>query len=300
MRIWRRSLTIMLSLMVGIATLSADDAKPPASSGDANSTAGKEKLDYYRKLHREYRLFVDGRGDKACEFHEDPLVRWDNPISQNADGMMFLWTDRGRPVVVTNGFFNFPTQIWGRVFVSLTDRPIEMRHGDQSFWKPRLPGSPFKLLDDAKPPSDKASARLVQMRNIAKEFQVICNWGGKEKSDWQMRLLTTPLYRYQVLEEGVVDGAMFGYVQAGPEAVLLVEARQTATGLEWHYSASRCTTYRIRFARHDTTVAEFPHLDEWVNSEPFYPFRVPLKDYPFGNPFEKAKPAATGKPAPSK
>jgi hypothetical protein len=106
-----------------------------------------------------------------------------------------------------------------------------------------------------------------------------------------MRLLPTPLYRYQVLEEGVVDGAMFGYVQAGPEAVLLVEARQTPTGLEWHYSASRCTTYRIRFARNDATVAEFPFVDEWVATDPFYPFREPLKDYPFGNPFEKAKQA---------
>ena len=152
---------ILLTLLcAGLSLLLfAEDAKQPPADAPAN----KEKLDYYRKLHREYRLFVDGRSDKACEFHEDPLVRWDNPISQNADGMMFLWTDRGRPVVVTNGFYNFPTQIWGRVFVSLTDRPIEMRHGDQSFWKPRLPVNRFKLLDDAKPPSDKASARLVQI-----------------------------------------------------------------------------------------------------------------------------------------
>ena len=287
-----------LASVLWAAAFAAEEAKHVSS--DANVTENKAKLDFYRKRHREYRLFVEGRGDKACEFHEDPLVRWDNPISQNADGMMFLWTDRGRPVVVTNGFFNFPTQIWGRVFVSLTDRPIEMRQGDQPFWKPRLSGKPFKLLDDAKPPSDKASTRLVQMRSIAKEFQVICNWGGKEKSDWQMRLLPTPLYRYQVLEEGVVDGAMFGYIQSGPEAVLLVEARQTPTGLVWHYSASRCTTYRIRFARNDTTVAEFPFVDEWVNTDPFYPFRVPLKDYPFGNPFEKSKPSDSNKAAPSK
>lgn len=295
-----RSLTIILGIVLRVATLSADDVKPPASSGDTNSTANKEKLDFYRQRHREYRLFVDDRRDQPCEFHEDPLVRWDNPISQNADGMMFLWTDRGRPVVVTNGFFNYPTQIWGRVFVSLADRPIEMRHGDQSFWKPRVTVNPFKLLDDVKLPSDKAGVRLVQMRNIAKEFQVICNWGGKDKADWQMRLLPTPLYRYQVLEEGVVDGALFGYVQSGPEAVLLVEARQTAVGLEWHYKVSRCTTYRIRFVRNDATVAEFPHIDEWVNNEPFYPFRVPLKDYPFGNPFEKSKPADVSKKDPEK
>lgn len=298
-RITRGLLLTLLSAMLcaGVSVrLVAEDAKPVSADAPAN----KEKLDFYRRRLREYRLVVDGRNDKPCELIDDPLTQWDNPISQNGDGLMFLWTDRGRPVVLMNCHFNFPTQYWGRVFVSLTNRPIEMRHGDQPFWKPRPSGSVFKLLDDAKPPSDKASARLVQMRNIAKEFQVICNWGGKDKADWQMRLLPTPLYRYQALDEGVVDGAMFGYLQSGPEAVLLVEARQTPTGLEWHYSASRCTTYRIRFARHDTTVAEFPHLDEWVNTEPFFPIRVPLKDYPFGNPLEKSKPADVGQPATSK
>ncbi len=296
---WTGGLAIaFLASVLWAALFAAEDAKHLSS--DASVTENKEKLDFYRRRLREYRLVVDGRGDKPCELIDDPLTRWDNPISQNGDGLMFLWTDRGRPVVLMNCHFNFPTQYWGRVFVSLTDRPIEMRHSDQPFWKPRQSGSAFKPLADAKPPADKAAARLVQMRNIAKEFQVICNWGGKDKADWQMRLLPTPLYRYQVPEEGVLDGAMFGYVQSGPEAVLLVEARQTPAGLEWQYSASRCTTYRIRFARNDKVVAEFPHLDEWVNTEPFYPIRVPLKDYPFGNPFEKAKPAGTGKPAPSK
>ena len=274
-----------LASVLWVAAFAADDAKPVST--DANVTQNKDKLDFYRKQLREYRLVVEGRGDKPCEFNEDPLTRWDNPISQNADGLMFLWTDRGRPVVLMNGHFNVTSQNWGRVFIALTDRPIEMKHGDQSFWKPQRPGSPLKPLSDVKPPADKPAARLVQMRNIAKEFQVICNWGGKEKSDWQMRLLPTPLYRYQAPDEGIVDGAIFGYIQSGPEAVLLVEARQTPTGLEWHYSASRCTTYRIRFARHNQVVAEFPHLDEWVNTEPFFPGRVPLKDYPFGNPFEK-------------
>ena len=232
----RRSLTIMLTIVICAATLSADDANPPVSSGDANSPAGKEKLDFYRKRLREYRLFVEGRGDKPCEFNEDPLTRWDNPISQNGDGLMFLWTDRGRPVVVMNCHYNVQSQNWGRVFVSLTDRPIEMRHGDQPFWKPHRPGNKFKPLDDAKPPSDKASARLVQMRNIAKEFQVICNWGGKDKSDWQMRLLPPPLYRYQVLEEGVVDGAMFGYVHPHggdrrPQGLMQVAPLKSLSGL---------------------------------------------------------------------
>ena len=285
-----RFIPFMLISFAALVTV-AEDASPkrPDEAADARVAAKKEKLDFYRRRLREYRLVVDGRGETPCELVDDPLTRWDNPISQNADGMMFLWTDRGRPVVVTNGFYNVQSQICGRVFVALTDRPIEMRYGEQPFWKPNKSGSALKPLPDAKAPADTAAARLVQMRNIAKEFQVICNWGGKGKADWQMRLLTTPLYRYQAPKEGVVDGALFAYIQSGPEAVLLVEAQQTPTGLEWRYSTSRCTTYRIRFTRNDTIVAEFPHLDEWVNTEAFFPTRVPLTDYPFGDPFAGAK-----------
>ncbi|MBC7816000.1 MAG: hypothetical protein IAG10_03775 [Planctomycetaceae bacterium] len=227
-------------------------------------------------------------------------MRWDNPITQNGDGMMFLWTDRGRPAAVMNQYYHMPSQTWGRVFVSLCPRPMEMRVGGQPFWKPRLPGVSFKPLDAAKPPADKAPARLVQMRSIAKEFVLDCKWGMKDPTDWQLRLLPTPFYRYQVPEDGIVDGALFGYVVSGPEAVLLLEARQTPTGLEWQYSLARCTQYRIAVARHEKPVADFPRLDEWTNAESFFGLRATMQDYPFGNPFANAKSADTDNPAPSK
>ncbi len=287
----KRSLSLIAFIALTVFCAVAEEAplKRPDSSSDVISAAKKEKLDFYRRMLREYRVVVDGRGDQSCELNEEPLTRWDNPISQNADGMLFLWTDRGRPVVMMNGFYNVQTQIWGRVFMALTDRPVEMRHGEELFWKPQMSGSPLKPLPGAKAPADTAAARLVQMRNIAKEFQVICNWGGKDKADWQLRLLTAPLYRYAAPSDGIVDGALFGYIQSGPEGALLVEAHKTPSGLEWRYSTTRCTTYRIRFVRNDAIIAEYPHIDEWVRTEPFFPLRTPLAEYPFANPFEGVK-----------
>lgn len=298
----RLARAIALSLLAGALSgigndVFADDVKQaaadsqpqrPQSSADTNVTDKKEKLEFYRRRLRELRLFVD-ESDKPCQLVEDPLTRWDNPISQNADGMMFLWTDRGRPVAMMNNHFNYPIKTWGRIFVSLSARPLEMRLGHKPLWTPRQPGLTFKPLDNVKPPAETATARLVQLRNIAKEFQVDCHWGGRNKGDWRLRLLTTPLYRYQVPDEGVVDGALFAFIQAGPEAVLLLEARKTSTDLEWHYAANRCTNYYVRFSRNDTTVFESQHFDQWTNADTFFGIRVPMNDYPFGDPFANTK-----------
>lgn len=290
--------TILASLLCA-AALRADDAKHisadapmkrPESPADTNAIEHKEKIGFYRSRLRDHRLFMEDRRDNPCAFVEDPLIRFANPVSQNGDGLMFLWTDRGRPVALMKSYYHMPRQIWGRVFVSLATRPMEMRVGNQPLWKPRLPGISFKPLDAVMPPADKAPARLVQMRNIAKEFQVVDNWGMKDPTDWQLRLLPKPLYRYQVPEEEVTDGALFGYVLAGPEALLLLEARQTPSGLEWHYAVSRCTQYRLTFSRNDLKVAEIPRLDEWPITETFFGIRVPMTDYPFGDPFGTAKP----------
>ncbi|TXT32346.1 MAG: hypothetical protein FD138_2070 [Planctomycetota bacterium] len=278
---------MLVAVVVGGQSLFAQEDPADNAKADAN-VAKKAKLDFYRRQLRELRLFVDP-SNKPCQFVEEPLTRWDNPISQNADGMMFLWTDRGRPVAMLNNHLHYPTKVWGRIFISLSERPLDMRSGEQPYWNPRQPAITFQPLDHAKVPADTAAARLVQLRNIAKEFQVDCHWGGKDKPDWRLRLLTTPLYRYQVPDEGVVDGALFGFIQSGPEAVLLLEARKTPQGLEWHYAASRSTSYFVRISRHDKTVVESPHLDGWKPTDPFFAIRVPIDDYPFDNPFADPK-----------
>jgi hypothetical protein len=47
---------------------------------------------------------------------------------------------------------------------------------------------------------------MAQMREIARRFTMVDHWGLKDPTDWQLRLLTTPLYRYESPEHQVVDG----------------------------------------------------------------------------------------------
>ena len=119
------------------------------------------------------------------------------------------------------------------------------------------------------------------MRAIARRFSVIDNWGIKDPTDWQLRLLTTPLYRYESNDDDVVDGALFGYVLTSPEALLLLEARKTDKGLTWHYAVSRFTRFGVRFSLDGQQIAEFERLDAWPSTGTYFHYPQPWEEYPF-------------------
>jgi hypothetical protein len=241
-----------------------------------------QKLAYFRDRLGAVRLTVADRPDDPCQFVADPLIKFDNPISHIEDGLMFLWTDRGRPAATVKSYHNTPNKSWGRTFVSLATRPLEMREGDKVLWAPQQAGLSFAALPSGGKPAAEARQRLTQMRQIARRFQVIDNWGIKDPTDWTLRLLTTPLYRYEMPAEKVVDGAMFGYaLTTSPEALVLIEARQTGEGLVWHYAVSRCTRFGVRFALDGEQIADFPRLNGWPPTQTYFHYPVPWVEYPF-------------------
>ena len=274
-----------------VATLANLMCTAAWAADEANLSEKSEKIDFYRNRLREQQLFIADSPDKPCELVASPLMRFDNPVSKIGDGLMFIWTDSGRPVAAMKSYYNMPNNTWGRTFVSLATRPLELRISEKPVWTPRQAGVTFKVLSGLPPPAKKPTLRLVQMRDIAQQFQVVDNWGIKDPTDWQLRVLPKPLYRYQVAGEQVVDGALFAYVLSGPEALLLLEAHRIKEGLEWRYAASRCTRFGITFSFRETKVAEFPRLDAWPPTETYFHYAVPMTGYPFGDPFQSSQDA---------
>ena len=235
------------------------------------------------------RLTVADRPDEPCKYVAEPLAKFDNPISQIEDGFMFLWTDRGRPVAVVKSYHNLPNKTWGRTFVSLATQPLVMkqqegkaaRRQEPSLWTPEQAGVTFAELPDAPAPAAEPRQRLVQMRTLARRFSVIDHWGIKDPTDWRLRLLPTPLYRYEAKEDDVIDGALFGYVLTSPEALLLLEARKTEKGLVWHYAVSRFTRFGVRFSLDGKQIAEFDRLDAWPATGTYFHYPQPWEEYPF-------------------
>lgn len=280
-------------IAIGCVAASAQEIKTKAAPKDRLADPQeRQKLEYFRDRVGAVRLTVLDRPDEPCQFVAEPLAKFDNPISQIWDGFMFLWTDRGRPAAVVKSYYNSPNKTWGRTFVSLSPQRIEMKLNDKPLWTPENVGVTFAELPGAKVPSNEPRQRLTQMREIARRFQVIDHWGIKDPTDWQLRLLPTPLHRYEVPDEDVVDGAMFGYVLTAPEAIVLLEARKTETGgLAWHYAMARCTRFGVRFSLDGEQVAEFERLDSWPPTGTYFHYALPWEEYPF-----KTQPAPAAVP----
>jgi len=257
----------------------APPEKPAPVPADQN-----ERIEFFVSRLKDLRLHPLDEPKRNFSLIETPLYRFDNPVSSIADGFMFIWSDRGRPVAAMKSYYNGPNRSWGRTFVSLSQEALVLQSGGQKLWTPPPAPVQFAPLKGAPRPAERPSLRLAQMRKLAERFQVVDNWGLKDPTDWQLRLLTTPLHRYEAPQENVVDGALFGYVlTSSPEAVVLLEARNTDGELAWHYMVSRLTRFAISFSLDDQKIAEYPRLNEWPATGTYFHDPVPMPDYPFRN-----------------
>jgi uncharacterized protein (TIGR03067 family) len=211
----------------------------------ANGLA-KTMLPIYLKEVEAYSLAVESAPKKELELQKEPVFEWSNPVGEGLhQGAIFLWLRDGQPAAL-GGIFSHPVPGWkGRKvlheFLALDrDKLLVSRpSGALNEWKPQA-GLERKELTDAPPSADAPAARLVQMKKLAAEFTGQAVDG--EKKRWDLRLLSTPLYRYPPAKTGVVDGALFALVSdAGtdPEVLLLIEARQKNGKTRWEYACGR-------------------------------------------------------------
>jgi hypothetical protein len=94
------------------------------------------------------------------------------------------------------------------------------------------------------------------MRSLARDFSATTR--DMNDRQWELRLLSQPLYRYESTDPDVLDGALFAFVSSAgtdPEVILTIEARKPAGGGEpaWHYAVARFTDLNL-WVRHKQTV----------------------------------------------
>lgn len=235
------------ALAAGALALAADD--------QGASETGTEHLEKQRSAEalklclqgsREYRLFLDDARKTELELKPEPLLRWSNPSIGSIHGVVFVWTDAGRPAAIASIYKWFePHDHMAFEVHSLADRPLLGNLGDRPVWNSSRPGIDFKRFNNAPAPAKTLAARLVQMRAICKEFTV--EKIDRDDSRQQMRLLTQPIFRYQSQAAHVADGAIFAFVQGtDPEVVLLLESRAADDRPAWHYALARMNSVTFR------------------------------------------------------
>ena len=234
---------VCISLIFTVSELAwTQQTEPPKDQSKGKQTAWLH--DAYLRDASEYKFFLDEQRRQELELRREPVMRWTSDADYN--GEVYVWTHQGAAAIV-GCIFSGPQGKTARhimhEFHSLVPGPLYAGEQGGSRWLSQEPGIQLEPVPDGPEVATSPARRLVQMRDLSRRFtaQVL-----RENSKWEMRLLTQPIYRYEISDEKspIVDGAVFSFLwTAGtdPEVLLILEARRTDKGVRWHYAPARFT-----------------------------------------------------------
>jgi hypothetical protein len=227
------SLLIAAILLSGVVSTTLGGE--PSASG--NKTAWQSR---YQEAAEEYAFYRDST---RLDLLSEPVYRWSHAVREGGTGgSIYVWTHAGCAEAVacfwrmrwTDGHATL-----GHELHSLSPQVLGVVREGNERWKPTA-AFERTLFEGAPEPASKPAGRLAQMRLLAADFSG--HSADPQGNRWELRLLTTPVYRYQSSDPDVLDGALFAMVctvGTDPEAFLLVEARRTEGGTRWQFGVAR-------------------------------------------------------------
>ena len=246
--------TTLLMLCLAVAADGAGDDDEQRRKAVAQIAPAKAKQLVIR---------VGEQAPRAAALVEQPLLRWSNPTAGSVFGEVFLWTDGGRPVAIASIYrWYHPFKDSTVEVVSITDQPVTAREGERVYWESPAGAASLQALPAAPAPATTATARLGQMRTIARAFSAeLADARGGESVARDLRLLNQPVYRYASEAGGVIDGGLFAFVEStDPEAWLMLEAVKKGDGGSWRYAVARMNADGITIRRAGQEVASWPKI----------------------------------------
>lgn len=206
-----------------------------------------------------YDVFPDSESKEPLR--PEIVMRWQNPIrTQTGAGVVAIWTRHGRPEAMAS-IFEWDNDICHE-FGSLS-RASKLVGRDKSgvIWSPKTAGVDFRDVTDAPDPATNKTARLRQMKLLADRFTArLPDRTVDDANQVVLRLLPTPLYRYDPPETGkavpvLKDGALFAFVMGtDPEVILLLEAVEREGKSAWQFAFARATGWGAEASLGDKVV----------------------------------------------
>jgi hypothetical protein len=201
----------------------------------------------------------DGPRLVPVELRPEPFGRWNDPTRDFSDGSLWLWGGKGRPVAAL-GIEIYPDKQvgsnWSLEFVSLSTAPVAVDGGTgfdfpwpdlappspdgQVHWAPKEPGLTFRDIPDAPAPGKTPAERLRQMKALSRRFAA-AEYHEPLAQTYTLRLLPTPIDRYDDPASGLLDGAIFAFASGtNPEVLLMIEAQgREPSSASWRYALAR-------------------------------------------------------------
>lgn len=212
----------------------------------------------------EFRVGKDENA-KPLELVREPKLKWSNSAVSDVQGNVFVWTRESRPLVVGSltKWFS-PRSVMQHEFHSLAEEPLSAKfHGDP-VWTTGEAGLKFVAVPNAAAPAANETQRLLQLRNLAREFSGTAQYRNAP-SDTELRLLPQPIHSYAAPKQGIMNGGLFAFVRGtDPEIFLLVEARgKDAATARWQFAVARMTNMAELRLRHQNKQVWEAELLPW-------------------------------------
>ena len=216
--------------------------QPTAVEMPPVQTVEEMRLERMRKFAASHEVVVVDSNEKA-KLIEAPVFSWDAPEGRTIGGALYLWTLKGRPVA-TIGLWTYKDIKDSYEYQSLHEGALNISRDSGESWNPKTPGISFQPLPNSDPPGEDKSVRLTQMQNIARDRFLSIMTANNSKT--HLKLLPEPIYRYDELPSGVLDGAMFSFaMDDDPECVLIFEARVIENRPQWFYAFGSQTSRHV-------------------------------------------------------
>jgi hypothetical protein len=173
---------------------------------------------------------------------KEPVLHRTQHVQGTSNGSVFVWIEpSGRPAAICDVFV-FDEKA-GRYSLnnewhSLSESPLRAESPNGVLFDAAVPALEWQPIPNAQAPADTPPARDRQARRLAERFSV--DQVDRKKERYQLRLLTTPLYRHDTIDSARSrGGALFAFCQqTDPELLLLIEARKSGAGYRWEYAVA--------------------------------------------------------------
>jgi hypothetical protein len=242
----------MMAWWLLVVALSAGGDDPVVS---AEKRLAQQLEQHFATQAKAYHFTLDEDGKQPLERHEHPIMRW---TADGNYGSVWVWTERGRPQLIgcIGAFQNGAGQLEGfHEFQLMSAKAIPATGiGNEYLWQPKSGGPQPRKLTNAPEPAATHRLRLLQMRQLSRDFQAEMKSEGRAQ---QLRLSPAPLFEYESRDGTAVDGALFSFLWdkgTDPELLLLIELRKNGDQEQWHFVPLRFTWRELALRRHDEIV----------------------------------------------
>ena len=261
-------MTLSRAVVLWCLLLTAGQAPDNAPKPDGGNEEKAARMEHMIQAAKSYDIVLAADVPKKLALTEEPLLRFDDPVTGVVDGTVFVWMLDGRPAVAASVWIR-KTGHEFHEFQSLAAGALTASNQGLAKWAPAQAGIERKPAPNAPPPAATAAGRLNQMRAFAREYAATVS--ASEKDRQELRLLPQPVCRYGRPDGAVVDGALFAICKGtNPEVLLLVEAVTNGNELEWHYAFARMTSRACEVRRDEKVIWTAPRVYRESPTDPYF------------------------------